>query len=395
MTQPEPSPARLAAMLPATSFALRGYNVVNLGRTPELLADRRYGPVVESYLRRASAICGEVTQKRVDLVDRVRRQEETDLSVYAEAVALIVAVELAQLEILSTQYGIELSRAGMFMGYSLGELAAASACGMMEMEEVLRIPLELSDDCVALAHDATLGVLFCRNCELPLDAVRRLCLHLNAEGRGVVGISTYLSPNSVLLIGQGDTLDRFRARMRETLPAEVALRKNEHRWPPLHTPIVWEKHIPNRAAVGMHTLQGGFTAPQPPIFSLVTGQMSYNDFNARELFCRWTDHPQRLWDGIYATLSTGIELVVHVGPEPNLLPATFKRLSDNVEIQRRASLGLRAVSGLVTRPWLARLLPARTALLRAPLVKHLILEDWLLAQPDSAASATGATLPNA
>jgi hypothetical protein len=39
---------------------------------------------------------------------------------------------------------------------------------------------------------------------------------------------------------------------------------------------------------------------------------------------------------------------------------------------------MKAMSGMVTRPWLAALLPARAALLRAPLLKHVILEDWLI-----------------
>jgi hypothetical protein len=43
-------------------------------------------------------------------------------------------------------------------------------------------------------------------------------------------------------------------------------------------------------------------------------------------------------------------------------------------------LGLRAMARAVRRPWLTALLPSRTALLRAPTVEHIILEDWLLAQ---------------
>ena len=35
----------------------------------------------------------------------------------------------------------------------------------------------------------------------------------------------------------------------------------------------------------------------------------------------------------------------------------------------------------VRRPWLTAVLPSRTALLRAPAVNHIILEDWLLEQP--------------
>ena len=39
---------------------------------------------------------------------------------------------------------------------------------------------------------------------------------------------------------------------------------------------------------------------------------------------------------------------------------------------------MRALSAVIRRPWLQSLLPRRVALLRAPLMKHVILEDWLL-----------------
>ncbi|NIL97136.1 MAG: ACP S-malonyltransferase, partial [Planctomycetales bacterium] len=134
-----------------------------------------------------------------------------------------------------------------------------------------------------------------------------------------------------------------------------------------------------------HTVRGGLQPPQPPIASLVTGKVNYNDFNARDILNRWIDHPQRVWDGVYETLSRGIETIVHVGPEPNLFPATFKRLSDNLRVQLQGrsagSLGKRVVSGMARRPWLTAVLPSRTALFRAPFLQHVILEDWLLEQP--------------
>jgi hypothetical protein len=67
-----------------------------------------------------------------------------------------------------------------------------------------------------------------------------------------------------------------------------------------------------------------------------------------------------------------------------LIPATFYRVRDNVQSQLAGnslnSLGLRAISHVVRRPWLTALLPSRTALLRAPMIEHIVLEDWLLAQ---------------
>ncbi|MEQ8785169.1 MAG: hypothetical protein RIC55_02685 [Pirellulaceae bacterium] len=370
--------SQLKNKMPAAALAFRGYNLTNLGRTPELLSAPAYAPILEDFLARASWVCREVSGRKVDLIDRVRRMEETSLDTYDEAIALVVAVELAQLAILRECFDVDYVQAKLAYGYSLGEISALIAGGMVEMEAALRIPLSLADDCVELAADVTLGVLFTRKGELPLDQVRRQCLAINEEGRGVIGMSTILSPNSALLLGQGDTLDRFAVRINDVVKERVYLRKNDGRWPPLHTPITWRHNIPNRASQLMHTMAVANEPPKPPVFSLVTGQADYNPLDCRATLGRWIDHPQRLWDAVYATLSQGVETVIHVGPAPNILPATFRRLTENVESQLKASLGLRAVSGMVTRPWIKRLLPARSALLRAPSLSHVVLEDWLL-----------------
>jgi [acyl-carrier-protein] S-malonyltransferase len=110
----------------------------------------------------------------------------------------------------------------------------------------------------------------------------------------------------------------------------------------------------------------------------VTGEASYGEHNSRELIHRWVDHPQRLWEIVYKVLADGIETVVHVGPNPNLLPATFRRLSSNIVTQTKGSLRLRTFARFVRRPWLTRLLPSSAVLLRAPFVQQIILEDWLL-----------------
>ena len=132
----------------------------------------------------------------------------------------------------------------------------------------------------------------------------------------------------------------------------------------------------------METLRSGFSPPIPRVLSLVTGEMSYDDHSARDILRKWIDHPQRLWDVVCEILAQGVETVVHIGPEPNVIPATFSRLSDNVSQQMAGSslgsLGVRAVSGLARRPWLAALLPEQATLLRAPYIKHVVLEDWLI-----------------
>jgi [acyl-carrier-protein] S-malonyltransferase len=169
------------------------------------------------------------------------------------------------------------------------------------------------------------------------------------------------------------------------LPPATHLRKNPHRWPPLHTPITWQRHIPDRVGMILQSAPGGLRPPQPPIISGVTGAASYDALNSRRMIHSWVDHPQLLWDMVYETLTAGIETVVHVGPAPNLILATFRRLSDNVKLQLAGrsltSLGLRTVSRIARRRvWLTNLLSSRSALLRAPFVEHVVLEDWLLAR---------------
>jgi [acyl-carrier-protein] S-malonyltransferase len=287
-----------------TAVAFRGYNVTNLGRSGELLAHPLYGPIVERYLREASEICADAVRQKVALVERVRENRETTLETYHEAIALIVAVELAQLEILEQYFDFPLKRARMVYGYSLGELTAVIAAGVFELQHALRLPLVVADDCVALAHNVTMGVLFSRGPLLDIDDVKRLCLRINAEGKGVIAISSILAPNTVLLLGQNGTVDRFGELMHDVFPKRVYLRKNNDRWPPVHTPLVWQRNIPNRVGELAHTLPGGLTHPVPPVFSLVTGKNSYNDFNSREILVQWIDHPQRLWDAVYETLAS-------------------------------------------------------------------------------------------
>ncbi|MAV35642.1 MAG: ACP S-malonyltransferase [Planctomycetaceae bacterium] len=372
--------AELETRLPDLALAFRGYNVTNLGRSHELLRHPQYGGLVGRRLREASQLLADTLGEPVDLTARVDAQRETSLANYTDAIVLVSAMELVQLELLGEFFGIDYRGARLSLGYSLGEIAASVAGGVVALEAALEAPLRLAADCVALADGVSLAVLFSRGDPLKLEAVTRLCLQTNQVGRATMGVSAILSPNSMLLMGQGDTLARFRQSLPDEMGSGVHLRRNRGAWPPLHTPIMWERNIPNRSAVMMHRMPGGMRVGTPPVLSLVTGKLSYTDSNFRDVMHRWVDHPQRLWDAIYEVFALGIETVLHVGPAPNILPATFKRLRDNVEAQTRGSVGMRALSAVVHRPWLKALLPERTALLRATSVQQVILEDWLLDQ---------------
>ncbi|MEW4453656.1 hypothetical protein AB1L30_13365 [Bremerella sp. JC817] len=369
---------QIFGQLKTTTFVFRGYNVTNLGRTHELLNHPRFGGYVARRLDQCGKIAADVIHRPVDLLHRVSHNEETTLESYADAIALIVGAEMAQVDILENEFGVQFDRAQYLMGYSLGELTALVAAKCLSLEDALTIPLALSADIAKLAPTCTLAVLFCRRQTLSAMLVHRVCQEVSAEGNGLVGISAVLSPNSLIVIGEAESATRVQQRLSGMLSDRVHLKKNPNRWPPMHTPIVWREHITSRASLLMSQMKSGFTAPKPPVLSLVTGACSYTDSNVRDLICQWVDKPQNLWQAVYHTLSSGTERLIHLGPEPNIIPATYSRLAENVEAQVKASLSTRALSTLVYRPWLHSLIGERAYLMRAPSIQQTVLEDWLL-----------------
>lgn len=368
----------------SAAFAFRGYNVTNLGRTPELLEHPAYGSIVEKHLKDASEIYTAATMQRVDLVKRVRLREETSLETYSEAVSLITATELAQLELLKEFFGIEFTDASRALGYSLGEISALIAADVYQPDALLTPILKLAGDCVELAQNIRMGIVFSRGPELDFPAIEKLCVEVTARNQGTVCISSYVAPNTVLILGQGRSIDLFREIMKERFNRQVHFKKNPNLWPPIHTAIVRQRNVPDRASVMLETVPGGMQVPTIPIISCISGTESYNEYNSRATLYDWVDHPQKLWSVIERVLATDIHTLIHVGPEPNIIPATLNRLSMNIETQLNtrsiSGFSLRAVSSIVQgRPWLAKYLSRNASLLRAPLLEHVILEDWLLA----------------
>ncbi len=374
----------LTKRIGSAAIACRGYDVSNMGRSRELLEHNAYGPLVRRTLEHVSQVSSDALSMNIDLIEHVMAGEPTSLSKFPWDVATIVAMELAQLELLEQFHGVPVHDARFSFGYSIGELSALIFGGSYSLESLLPVPLRLAPDCAELAKDTSLGVLFTRGGALDSDDVERLCRAVSAEGNGLIGPSAYLSPNTALLLGQGKTLERIEKLMGDYIPEKVILRRNPNNWPPLHSPLIWERSIPNRAAVMLYHIHEQSEPPKPRILSCVTGEESYDGPDSREILIRWTDHPQKLWDVIDRTLAEGIELVLHVGPAPNLIPSTFSRLENNVQRQLQQSnrylhmLGRGLASGWNRHAWLTRLLPSKAALLRLPLLAHITLEDWLL-----------------
>jgi [acyl-carrier-protein] S-malonyltransferase len=378
------TPDDLKRRIGTAALAFRGYDLSNLGRAAEFLEHDAYGPIVRAKLDSASLLCAEVLGHRVDLVARALAHEPSTLETFVHDIGTVVALELAQLKLLEEFFGVPVRDARLSFGHSIGELSALVVGGMYEMEQLLPVPLSLAPDCAALTPNTTMGILSVQGHALHVDAVQHLCAAISRRGHGLIGPSTFLSPYQVLVLGQGDTLDLLEAEMRDFLPANVTLRRKPNQWPPLHTPLVWQRNIPNRTAMMMHQIQGGERKPSPVVISCATGVANYDEWNSRAILADWTDHAQRIWDVLENTLASGVELVIHVGPEPKLIPTCFDRLGHRIMKQLRTRhlerLGSSVIPSIGRNRWLARKLPANAVLLRAPFVNHIILEDWLLSQ---------------
>src|SRR3954468_24743056 len=204
-------PNSLQTKIGSTAFAFRGYNTTNMGRTPELLAHPAYETTLRRYLQRGSEICAETVGRSVDLAQAVTEQREFGLDRYAEAISLIVAADLAQVELLEEFHNVRFREAKLAYGYSLGELSAVACAGVFSMADVLSVPIAMAEDCAALAHNVTMGILFSRGTAIDETDVNRLCRLITSEGKGVIAVSAIITPNTYLILGQNDSIARFKA----------------------------------------------------------------------------------------------------------------------------------------------------------------------------------------
>ena len=97
---PNPPPTLARRGIAEAALAFRGYNVTNLGRTPELLAVAAYRPDPRSTSCSGTATSAPTSSRPGRLAAAVEERREFGLDQYAQAVALVVAIEEAQLRLL-------------------------------------------------------------------------------------------------------------------------------------------------------------------------------------------------------------------------------------------------------------------------------------------------------
>ena len=169
-----------------------------------------YGPIVGRVLAEASQNSApRPIHAPVDLASHIRAGARTNLDFFPEDVATIVATELAQMTMLEECFGIPARDARLSFGYSIGELSALVWSGVFTLEQLLPVPLGLASGLRRAGRRPDDGrPLHPR--PGPADGRGRAALPgISSEGTGLIGPSAFLSPNTALILGQGDTIDRL------------------------------------------------------------------------------------------------------------------------------------------------------------------------------------------
>ena len=320
----------LKKRIATAALVFRGYDLTNLGRAPEFLEHRAYGPVVRAILDSASVLCGDVLGKKVDLAARIL------------AARTVHARDLRSRYRHDRRHGAGPDPAARRVFRRPGSAGAAElrpqhrrAVGAGRRRHVHdgATPADPAGPGDRLRradrqhHDGD-SVDSGRH-PLQIEDVQHLCSTISSRGQGLIGPSTYLSPYQVLLLGQGDTLDLLEQEMREYLPAGVTLRRKPNHWPPLHTPLVWERNIPNRTADDdvSHGRRAAQTDAERRLMHHGSGQLRRVEQPGDS---GRLDRSSPVRDAMEHTLASGAELVIHVGPEPKLLTTCFDRLSHKI-----------------------------------------------------------------
>ena len=240
-------------------------------------------------------------------------------------VATIVAMELAQLRLLEEFFEVAIGReARLSFGYSIGELSAMVLGGVLPLEQLLPVPLGLAADCAELAGRHDHGRPLHRGAR-PAARGRRAALP-GGQQRGARADRPLGLP-----VAQHGAADRPGGHARPARARDGRVPAREGDAPAQAAPLAAAAHAaglaeehpqpdrrwPSTRSAGASRSRRRRSSRASP------GEASYDELNSREILIQWTDHPQRLWDVIDETLGSGVELVVHVGPAPNLIPATF------------------------------------------------------------------------
>ena len=215
-------------------------------------------------------------------------------------------------------WGVEPS---VLLGHSLGEYVAAVIAGVFSMEDGLKLVCAR-----ARLMDRLVVAGGMRAISAPVERVRAEIAGLEKE----VGIGVINGPESVVLSGTAETVNRLAAKLEAEGIRTRALQVTHAFHSPLLEPILDEFEQCAR--------QVKYHAPRIRIISNLTGEAARAEEMATAKY--WREHMRGtvlFHAGLQAALATGCETFIEIGPQPHL-KALAVRADESLETRIGISL---------------------------------------------------------
>ncbi|MEM9385016.1 MAG: SDR family oxidoreductase [Pseudomonadota bacterium] len=264
---------------------------------------REHEPAFRDALARCEAVLG-----RRAVLDPSAIGEDTPIDTGALQPALF-AFQVAMTELFRSRGVVP----DFVLGHSVGELTAAWAADVLDLEDAARLVLVRADQLSALPAGGKM-VAVVQDPRAVEAAVRQV--------GGTVAVAVYNGPRQVVISGADDDVDRVLAVLgcedTRTLAVSHAF----------HSPLMAPAADALREAVASIK----FRPPRTPLVSSRTGQLAGSEVGQPEHWVRQLLEPVRFTDAVDALWMAGTQEFVEIGPGSALTGLVGEILSDDAQV---------------------------------------------------------------
>ncbi|WP_309891775.1 SDR family NAD(P)-dependent oxidoreductase [Archangium sp.] len=230
---------------------------------------------------------------------------ELDQTLYSQPA--LFSLEFALVE-LWRSWGVE---PDVVLGHSLGEYAAATAAGVISLEDACRLVAARARACQALGPGGAMAAV---------EAEPSLVEAVVARIGGELAIAAYNGPKHLSLAGP---VELIRAATEE-LSRQGAKVKPIKTSCAFHSPLM----APMVAPFSEQLRRVSFRAPRAIWITNVTAERAGDDFNAVDYWSRQLCAPVRFSEGVRRARELGCDVWVEIGPNPVLLGAVSRSFDE-------------------------------------------------------------------
>ncbi|WP_375772900.1 SDR family NAD(P)-dependent oxidoreductase [Archangium gephyra] len=241
------------------------------------------------------------------LLEVMWREDSAELDQTLYSQPALFSLEYALLE-LWRSWGVE---PDIVLGHSLGEYAAATAAGVLSVEDACRLVAARARACHALAPGGAMAAV---------EAEPSLIEAVVSKLGGNLAIAAYNGPKNLSISGPAELV---RAATEE-LSRQGAKVKPLKTSCAFHSPLM----APMVAPFSEQLARVSFRAPRAIWITNVTADRAGEDFDAAAYWSQQLCAPVRFAEGVKRARELGCDVWVEIGPNPVLLGAVSRGLDE-------------------------------------------------------------------